>query len=353
MAKVSHFRYALRFYFTICCCLVYCLVQSQTLGGRAAYNFLSFSASTPLSAAGGINVSHNNADVSFALYNPALLKAELHGQVAMNFTDLVAGIKALNVSSSFYHQPSKTAFGGSLFFVHYGSLTQTDAAGNEEGTFNAYDYVVQVSAGKTYLERWQYGSSLKWIQSHYGPYNSSALSVDIGLLYKDTIHGLRIGFVAKNMGVQLKGFQTEKEDLPLDLQLGLTKKLLKAPLAFSVTAHQLHRISRLYNDTTLNRQYNMGQSNSFFKRTLNHFVLATHVYIGKHLEATVGYNVLRRSELSTGNAGNGLTGFSAGLSARFQKFQFHYARSSYQKGIGNNQVGISINLTEAGGLGKL
>ncbi|MGV3657123.1 MAG: hypothetical protein ACO1NX_04185, partial [Chitinophagaceae bacterium] len=166
-------------------------------------------------------------------------------------------------------------------------------------------------------------------------------------------NGISIGWAAKNRGLPLKGFTNEKEDLPLDLQLGLTKKLLNAPLAFSVTAHQIHRFSRLYNDTSFNREEFSGTSNSFFRRTLNQFVLATHLYIGKHLEATVGYNVLRRSELSIGSAGNGLAGFSAGFPARFQKLQIHFARSSYQRGIGNNHVGISINLAEAGGMGKL
>ena len=77
--------------------------------------------------------------------------------------------------------------GGHIFLVHYGSIPQTDAAGNMSGTFHAYDYVVQFSAGsKKYLKRWQYGGALKWIQSFYGPYQSAAVAADVGLLYADS-----------------------------------------------------------------------------------------------------------------------------------------------------------------------
>jgi len=353
LAKVSHFRYALRFCFTIFFILVYIAGAAQTLGGSAAYNFLSLSGSTQASAAGGQNVSYSLGDVGFATQNPALWQPQFNGQLALHFTDVTAGIKALHLSSALHHQKQNTTFGGHVFFIHYGSLQQTDAAGNVSGTFQAYDYVVQLAAAKQYLERWQYGGALKWIQSIYGAYNSSALAVDFGLLYKDSLNGLQLGLVAKNMGVQVKAFAHDREELPFDLQVGITKKLSKAPLAFSLTLHHLHRFSILYDDSTFNRQNNFTTSHSFFNKVFNHFVLATHVSMGQHLEATIGYNVLRRTELSVGTAGNGLSGFSAGLTARFQKLQFHYARSTYQKGIGNNQLGVTVNLQQLGGIGNL
>lgn len=324
---------------------------AQTLGGNAAFNFLSFPAATQAAAAGGLNVSYRQGDVGFATQNPALLKPSMHGQAAMHFSDLVAGVKGVQLSGALYKPKPDATIAGNIFFIHYGSVPQTDAAGNEMGNFNAYDYVVQVSGSKKYLQQWQYGGTVKWIQSLYGPYSASALAGDVGLLFTDSAKGWSAGFVAKNMGFQVKAFEREKEDLPFDLQVGVTKKLLQAPLSFSLTAHHQHRFSILYNDTTFNQQVNFTTSNTFLKKVFNHFVFATHIEVGKYLEATLGYNFLRRSELSVGTVGNGLTGSSAGLSARFQKMQFHYARSSYQKGIGNNQIGISINVATISGAG--
>lgn len=353
MAKVSHFRYALRFLITICFISAACMVAAQTLGGKAAYNFLSFSPAAPVTAAGGINISHHWNNVAAAYFNPAFLQADLHGKAAMNFTQLAGGVKALHLSGAYHASKQNTSFGGHIFLVQYGSIPETDAAGNEYGTFNAYDYVVQISAAKQYLERWQYGSSLKCIQSFYGSYSSAALAADVGLLYQDSVNGFRAGLVAKNLGFQIKKFSEVGEDLPLDLQIGITKRLLQAPLAFSLTAHHLHRFDMEYNDTTFNNQNNFTASSSFAKKVFNHLVLAGHVYLGQHLEASLGYNFLRRSELSVGSGGNGLTGFSAGLSAKFQKLEIHFSRATYTKGQGYNQIGLQMNLMDLTGTGKL
>ena len=82
-------------------------------------------------------------------------------------------------------------------------------------------------------------------------------------------------------------------------------------------------------------------------------VIATHIYIGRHLQATTGYNRLRRNELTLGSTGNGLTGFSAGFSAQFEKFHVSFARSSYQRGIAYNQLGINLQMDKLFGGGSL
>ncbi|HEY1023446.1 MAG TPA: hypothetical protein VGE06_14095, partial [Flavisolibacter sp.] len=79
---------------------------------------------------------------------------------------------------------------------------------------------------------------------------------------------------------------------------------------------------------------------------------ASHIFLGQHLEATLGYNFLQRQELSTGTEGNGLTGFSAGLRLRFNKLQVHYSRTAYQRGVASNQIGITIHLDQLGGFGR-
>ena len=353
MAKVSHFRYALRFFITIYFICIAYTGFSQTLGGKAAYNFLSFSPTASLTASGGINISHQWNNVAATYYNPALLQATLNGKLSMHFTQLAGGIKALQLSSAYHSNKQNSTYGGHIFLVQYGAIPQTDAAGIQYGTFNAYDYVVQLSAAKSYLQRWQYGGSLKWIQSFYGNYTSAAIAADVGLLYRDSLNGFRAGLVAKNMGLQVKKFTNMGEDLPLDLQIGVTKKLLQAPLAFSLTAHHLHRFDIYYNDTVFNNNTNFTASPSFVKKLFNHLVLAGHVYLGPHLEATMGYNFLRRAELSTGSGGNGLAGFSAGFSAKFQKLDISFSRAIYAKGQGYNQLGLQINMLTIGGTGKL
>ena len=167
----------------------------------------------------------------------------LHSQLALSFNSFFAGVKAYTLSGAYHHEKSNTSFGTQVFFIDYGSISQTDAAGAEEGTFRPKDLVVQVSAAKTYLQKWQYGINLKFIQSAYGVYRSSGIAADVGIFFNDSAAHFSAGLVAKNMGAQLTTYNGTREDLPFDLQIGFTKKLADAPFAFSLTAQQLHQFN--------------------------------------------------------------------------------------------------------------
>lgn len=255
------------------------------------------------------------------------------------------------MTGAWHSEAWRTTFGAHVYFVDYGSLPQTDAAGNQSGEFRPRDFVAQVSAAKKYLEKWTYGGSLKFIRSAYGPYSSSAVAVDIGLLYTDSANLFAAGLVAKNMGAQLSTFAGQAEDLPFDLQVGFTKRLRNAPFGFSVTAQHLHRFDLRYNDASFNYENGFSPPAALDK-IFNHFVVASQVYLGQNLEVLVGYNHLRRQDLSVPGAANGLTGFSAGLQARFSKLQIQLARAAYQRGVSYNQLGITVALNKLGGLGK-
>jgi len=322
---------------------------AQTLGGNAAYNFLNLPSSPLLTAAGGMNVSYNANDVSLAANNPALLQPALTTQLNASFNSFLAGIKNYSLTGAYYSQRLNTSFGGHVYYVDYGSIPAADAAGNISGSFHPVDFVVQVSAAKKYLERWTYGATIKFIQSSYSPYSSIAIALDVGLLYTDSANRFTASFLAKNMGTQLKTYTGVAEDLPFDLEAGVSKRLSNAPFGFSFTAHHFHRFNLTYNDVAFNNE-NGFSSPSSFDKIFNHFVLTTHVYIEQNLEATVGYNHLRRQELSTSGAANGLTGFSAGLHLKFSKLQIQYARTSYQRGVSFNQLGLTVALNKLSGL---
>ena len=325
--------------------------RTQTLGGSSAYNFLKLPATPILTAMGGINVSYKTNEVGASQNNPALLNADLNSQLNVAFNSFLAGIKTYNLTGAYYHEKLNTTFSGTIYFVDYGTIPQTDAAGNVAGNFHPVDYVVQVSAARQYLERWNYGATIKWIESNYQLYKSSAIAVDFGVHYSDSVHKIDAGIVAKNMGVQFKTYAGTAEDLPFDLQVGITKKLEKAPFGFSLQAQHVYQFNTLYNDVAFNNVNNFSSNNNFFNKIFNHFVIASHIYLGENLEATVGYNHLRRTELNIGTSGNGLNGFSMGIRAKFLKWQVLYARSNYQRNVSYNQLGLTLQLNQFG-LGK-
>lgn len=327
--------------------------QAQTIGGSSAYNFLNLPSSPLLTGFGGVNTSYKTDEVGLSANNPALLSSDLSGQLDVAFNGFLAGIRAYGTTAALQSQKYGTTMGAHIYVVDYGSIPQTDASGNINGSFHPVDYVIQLSAARPYLERWQYGISLKWINSNYQLYKSSALAMDFGLLYTDSSHHFFASVLARNMGMQLKSYAGQNEDLPFDLQVGITRRLENAPLGFSFTAQHMHQFNLLYNDADFNSQNNLPGKDNFFNKMLIHFVVAGHVYIGSSLEATIGYNHLRRQELSVGFSGNGLNGFSFGLRAKLSKFQVLFARSSYQRNVSYNQLGLTINLKELSGLGSL
>jgi len=326
---------------------------AQTLGGNTVYNFLKLPAIPLLTAAGGINISYNSKEIGFAMNNPALLEADLHGQLNISFNNFLAGIKGYALSGGYHHDQLNTSFGAQLFFLDYGSIPRTDAAGNENGVFRPVDFVAQISGSRKYLESWQYGFSLKFIHSSYEQYRSSGIAVDAGIVYKDSTKNFSASVLVKNMGFQLSSYSGIKDDLPFDLQVGITKRLEKAPFGFSVTAQQVHNFDLNYEDTVFNSNNGFVNKGGFINNLVNHFVLASHIYLGNNLEATLGYNFLRRTELNVGATGNGLNGFSVGLRAKFKKLEFQYARANYQRSIGYNQIGITLRLNQLFGMGEL
>ena len=249
----------------------------------------------------------------------------------------------------------KTSFAGGLQYLSYGETPETDASGNILGSFRPTDWVMQLSASREYQEKWNYGANLKFISSNYGQYQSNGIAMDIGIKYKDSAKLFYASVLVKNLGTQLKKYHDgPAEELPFDLQAGLTKRLANAPLSFSFTAQRMHRFDIRYNDTTFNNE--TGIENKPGKFTLDklfrHFVLATTVYITDRVELAAGYNFLRRKELSIGGGSSGMTGFSLGAAVFLGKLHIRYARAHYQSQAAFNQFGITMKLNDYFGLGK-
>ena len=331
-------------------------INAQTLGGNSVFNFLKLPNTPQLTALGGVNVSQTSNDVGLAFNNPSLLKSYMHSQLNAVFNSFYADIKVLHLALGYHSEKLNTNFLWGLNYFSYGSIQQTDASGNILGSLKPNDWVMHISASHSYMEKWNGGITLKYISSNYGQYRSNGIAMDVGVLYHDTAKLFSASMLAKNMGFQLKKYQgTTADDLPFDLEVGLTKRLEKAPFSFSITAHHLHQFDIRYNDTTFNQDNgidNGKNSKISFDKIFRHFVFATTVYIGNNVELIAGYNYLRRKELSIGNAENGVTGFSFGAGAIFNKLQIRYARSYYQNNTAYNQFGLNLKLNEYFGLGK-
>ena len=64
--------------------------------------------------------------------------------------------------------------------------------------------------------------------------------MDLGINYYDPETEWSVSCVAKNLGGQLKAYDNEYEKMPIDLQLGVTKRFANAPFRVSATLVNLN-----------------------------------------------------------------------------------------------------------------
>lgn len=324
------------YYLTLCLFLVEIPdLKAQYAGGQTVYNFLRLPVSAQTSAVGGETVSLISHDLSIVHQNPAFLRPYHHNQLSLTFTPMSAGINQYYLAGSMHSPKLATSFATQIQYIGYGSITATDPSGNTMGNFHPRDYHIQLSASRSYLEKWQYGTSLQFIQSNYGAYRSGAMAISIGVNYYDSARQLQVGLVMKNMGIQLSSFVPgERENLPVEVQAGVTKRLSGAPLQVSLTLRDLHRLILFKPDSTI----------STADQVFQHLVVGAQAFIAEKIEIGIGYNHLRRRELSIANTSNGFTGFSMGAGVLLHRFQIRYARSFYTNVKGYHQFGIAFSI---------
>jgi len=320
------------------------LCYSQTLGGNAVFNFLSQPNTAQLSALGGVNISSIGNDVGMAFNNPALLRNEMHQQLNTSFNAFLAGISQYGATTAFHLTNKKLNLGVGVQYLNYGTLVQTDGSGNVLGNFRPNDYVVQMMVSKQYNEYFWIGATAKYIQSNYGIYRSNALAMDIGLLYYDKQQEIQASVLVKNLGTQLATYNNDgrKEELPFDVQAGISKRLKKAPLQFSLTAHNLQRLNIYYNDTSFNASEG-GSNAGGLQKVFAHLVFSTQIYLSENVELNFGYNFLRRQDLNVSGTTSGLNGFTMGTGILIKKLQIRYGTGFYQRNM-FHQISLNFNI---------
>lgn len=317
----------------------------QTLGGNSTFSFLRMQVHPQAASLGGRNVSMINSDLALISENPAQLSKAHHSIISANFIFLAPTITGLYGVGAYHWKKTGTTISLGLLHNLYGNQAQTDASGLLLGEFKAYDQMIGLSASRIYGKRWQYGTTLKLINSIYGAYTSLALAADVGITYQDEGRKLKMGFVAKNMGAQIRTFSGAGEDLPFDLLIGATKQVQGAPFRLSLTAQRLHQFDLSYNDTLFNNEnYGSQEKTGIGAKIFSHMIVGTDVLVGDRLVFSVGYNVLRRREFRIRNLANGLSGFSYGFQLNLRRLKFYFSRAHHQTSLSQNQVSLSFRL---------
>ena len=315
---------------TILLCVLSNQSRAQTTAGNSVFSFLQLPYSAKATALGGINISTKN-DLGLAMFNPALLQSTMDGEIQVSIKPYFAAIQQYDFSGAHYVAKKNLMLGWGIHYLDYGTIPMTDIIGNEQGSFHPNDYAVQFSAASSYIQNFQIGTTLKFIQSNYGIYKSNGVAMDIGLVYSAPNELTNVSMLIKNIGVQTKSY-VRNESLPFNVILGVTKKLENAPIQFSITAERLSVWNNLYYDSTFSLLEGSKQPGKL-QNVFNHLVLSGAFYLNNQVAINLGYNFMRRYELNVDNQQNGMNGFSAGLALSLSRTKIQYGNAYFQRNL--------------------
>ncbi len=320
-------------------------------GGRYTFAFLKQSASARTTGLNQSQIALRDDDLSLASVNPSLLNPLMHNGLAFNQNFLLGGIKSGLANYGYHVEKLKTTFQAGVQYISYGDFKQTDEYGNSQGTFKASEYAVFVGAGRQINERFSVGVNAKFIQSRLESYTSTGIAADIAGAYINPEKNVGVTVVLKNMGAQLKTYYGEaRQNLPFDLQIGVSKKLARAPFRFSVVAHDLIRGLR-YDNPLENEVSLLGEATSTKSafslaadEVFRHLNFGGEIMFGKseNFRLRFGYSHQVRREMSIQNI-RSLAGFSFGAGFKVNRFRIDYGLGRQHIAGGMNHLSISTN----------
>lgn len=314
--------------------------------GQEAYTFLRLPASPYVSALGGTNISLISTDNANALQNPALLTRSPYNLLSLNYMNYVADI---NMGSAFYsHQISERgAWGVGMIYTDYGKFTETSEINETLGSFGAKDMALHGIYAYRLSDFVSAGITGKAIYSTYADYSSFALAVDLGINYYNPEHNLSSSIAIKNLGGQLVKFNNVDEKLPLDLQIGLSKKFKHAPFRFHITGRYLTTWDlSLYRETTTGTSGTVvTPKDKFFKTLAKHFIFGLDFLPSDNFYLAFGYNPKTADDFKVMEK-KGMYGFTLGTGIKIKRFQI--GASIFQQHVGGTtmMIGVSTNLNK-------
>lgn len=308
--------------------------------GDEAYSFLLLPASTRAGALGGHTVSLVETDPSLAFHNPALLGGEMDNMVSLTYMNYISDV---NVGSALYTKAfkDKGAWGVGASFLSYGKIEGYSEQNEYLGDVSAKDIDVQGFFSYDLSEKWRGGLSLKFLYSSMADYSSFGLGVDAGLSYYDSDKQFSFGFALKNVGAQLKAYNEDRQKMPWDIQLGISKQMAHAPIRLSLTAMYLNR----WKFDPIDDTDTESDGDSFGKALLKHFVIGVDWLPSENFWVGVGFNPKRSMDMKA-SGGSALSGFSAGAGLHIKMFDVGVSVAKYHPSAMSLMVNVSTRFSD-------
>ena len=305
--------------------MVWCITVMQAQESQEVYSFLRLPISAHAAALGGDNITLTDDDPTVIFHNPALINGVSDKSINLNFMTYMEGAKT--ASASFVKAlKARATWGVSAQYMDYGSIKETTVDNIQTGTFSAKDIALSGSFAYMLGNRISGGISARFISSSIGSYSSAAIAFDLGLNYFLEDNGWSVSAVAKNLGGQIKAYDDDFERIPIDLQLGVSKRFINSPLRLHATLSRLNNWDEGFN---------------------KHLAIGGDLLFGETIWIGAGYNFRRSSEmkLSDGESeSNHGAGFSIGGGLQLQRFKLQVAYAKYHVSASSLLVNATYTL---------
>lgn len=314
------------------------LTESFCQESTSIFNFLNLPNSSHIVGLGGKNISLLQDEVQIATTNPALLSNLSDKSVGVNFMSYMQGCKT---GGAAYAQTagSRGTWGVYTQFVGYGSMKETNIAGEIMGEMKPLDFCIGGQYSYMLTDRLSGGATGKIVYSHYGEFTSCALAVDLGLNYYLEEKNLSLSLVARNIGGQVKRFGNVGESLPFDMRIGFTKSLGHAPIDISVTMVDLTRWSQ-------SDYFSSDGKVSGGRIFTNHFELGVDAYPIPIIYVCAGFNFRRAYEMKAAGSSHA-AGLSFGAGVNLKKAKVGIAYAKYHIGAPTLALNFSYSFQKA------
>ena len=311
-----------------------------------AYNFLNVPASSHVYGLGGHNLTIIDDDINLVEQNPALLGPEFDHQVGINYMRYIG---ETNFAGLRYGQgvSEHGAFAAGIQYFGYGKLQGAAVDGTPTGTFSASDIAFSLTYSHDISEKFRGGITIKYLYSKYESYTAGAVAADLGINFYDPDHEFSASLVAKNLGGQVKKFNEYKDNLPWDIQVGMSKMLGKAPIRLHLTAYELTRWSSPYYkiEDVNNPNSSLIKKESFGSNLLRHLVFGVDILPTNNIYLGIGYNYRTRSDMATYKR-DFMSGLSLGAGLKVRAFGIGAAFARPHTGASTFMFNLTTSIGE-------
>lgn len=330
-------------------CCQHSTVSAQA-GGTNTWEFLNLTNSARVASLGGKNISLRDGDLDLVFHNPALLDSTMNNHLVLNYVNYFTDIKFGYASFAIHHH-KWGSFAAGIHYINYGTFVAADHTGAITGDFTASENSINLSWSMALDSLFSIGATVKGINSSFEQYRSSGLAMDAGINYYNPARLFSASLVIKNFGTQLTTWYPggEREPLPFELQLGLTKQLAHAPFRFSMVYQHLHDFNlnenKIQSDDKEQKHSSFSaKAEKFGNELLRHLIIGVEFIPVQNFTLRAGYNNLRRHELKIVERAS-TVGFSWGFGVRLNKFGISFGQARYHLAGSSNHFSVTTNIS--------